>query len=79
MKTTSFLAVLLLVIVSAKTTAQVYMKTEYFGSSKYKDIYGNKVGNSKGSATQNIGSARWLDDFEEIQMSDANLGLKFLK
>ena len=58
MKTTSFLAVLLLVIISAQTTAQVYIKTEYFGQSKYKDIYGNKVGSSKGSAMVYTGGVK---------------------
>ncbi|CAM3909678.1 MULTISPECIES: DUF6268 family outer membrane beta-barrel protein [Flavobacterium] len=50
MKTSSFLILVLLLIMSIKTIAQVSIKTEYFGSSSYKDNDGNKVGNSKGSA-----------------------------
>ncbi|MFH6943524.1 DUF6268 family outer membrane beta-barrel protein [Flavobacterium aquidurense] len=50
MKKAAFLAVVLLLMVSVKTMAQVSIRTEYFGSSNYKDNDGNKVGNSKGSA-----------------------------
>jgi len=50
MKTTLFLSIMLLLIVSTKTVAQISFKTEYFGTSKYKDNDNKKVGNSKGSA-----------------------------
>lgn len=58
MKTTSFFTVLLLLVLSIKVTAQVSFKTEYFGSSSYKDNDGKKVGNSKGSALVYQGSIK---------------------
>ncbi|NHN27250.1 histidine kinase [Flavobacterium jejuense] len=58
MKTISFITLLLLLIMTVKTIAQVSIKTEYFGLSSYKDNDGNKVGNSKGSAMIYKGSIK---------------------
>ena len=50
MKTTFILAALLLLLMTVKSTAQVSLKTEYFGTSDYKNQDGENVGDSKGSA-----------------------------
>jgi len=50
MKTTLILAALLFLLMTVKSRAQVSFKTEYFGTSNYKNNDGEKVGNSKGSA-----------------------------
>lgn len=50
MKTTFILAALLLLLMTVKLRAQVSLKTEYFGTSDYKNQDGDKVGDSKGSA-----------------------------
>ena len=47
----------LLVLVSVESTAQITIKTEYFGTSAYRDEHNQKVGNSKGSAMVYHGSA----------------------
>jgi hypothetical protein len=57
MKTTLILAALLFILISTKSMAQVSLKTEYFGTSDYKDNNGNKLGNSKGSAVVYSGIA----------------------
>lgn len=50
MKTTFILAALLLLLMTVKLSAQVSLKTEYFGTSDYKNQDGDNVGDSKGSA-----------------------------
>lgn len=50
MKTTLILAALLLLLMTVKSAAQVSLKTEYFGTSNYKNQDGEAVGDSKGSA-----------------------------
>ena len=42
------IATVLLVLVSVESTAQITIKTEYFGTSAYRDEHNQKVGNSKG-------------------------------
>ena len=44
------IATVLLLLVSVESTAQITIKTEYFGTSAYRDEHNQKVGNSKGSA-----------------------------
>ena len=56
MKWISITTVLLL-LVSVESIAQVTIKTEYFGTSAYRDEHNQKVGNSKGSAMVYHGSA----------------------
>lgn len=50
MKTTLILAAFLLILTTVKSAAQVSFKTEYFGTSDFKNNDGKKVGHSKGSA-----------------------------
>lgn len=57
-KTTLFLTVLLLLILSVKTSAQISFKTEYFGKSEFRDNDNNKVGDGKGSAFVYQGNIR---------------------
>lgn len=42
------IATVLLVLVSVESTAQITIKTEYFGTSAYRDEHNQKVGSSKG-------------------------------
>ena len=51
------IATVLLVLVSVESTAQITIKTEYFGTSAYRDEHNQKVGSSKGSAMVYHGSA----------------------
>ena len=51
------IATVLLVLVSVESTAQITIKTEYFGTSAYRDKHNQKVGSSKGSAMVYHGSA----------------------
>lgn len=51
------IATVLLLLVSVESTAQITIKTEYFGTSAYRDEHNQKVGNSKGSAMVYHGSA----------------------
>lgn len=50
MKTTSLLALLFLLFVSAQTKAQITLQAEHFGASRYGDENNNNLGDSKGSA-----------------------------
>lgn len=51
------IATVLVLMLSVECTAQITIKTEYFGTSAYRDEHNQKVGNSKGSAMVYHGSA----------------------
>ncbi|MEO6176855.1 MAG: DUF6268 family outer membrane beta-barrel protein [Flavobacterium circumlabens] len=50
MKTTSLFTLLVLLLASAPTKAQITLQAEHFGTSRYGDENNNEFGNSKGSA-----------------------------
>ena len=71
------IATVLLLLVSVESTAQITIKTEYFGTSAYRDEHNQKVGNSKGSAMVYHGSANLpLSMKKERKQSTYDMGYR---
>ena len=68
------IATVLVLMLSVECTAQITIKTEYFGTSAYRDEHNQKVGNSKGSAMVYHGSANLPLSMKKNESNQPTIG-----